>query len=119
MTDESDDVFAKLDYETAKRIAKDGSFPERQRLATRRTTAPELLFFLATDTSPSVRQAVAINPVTPPAAHRMLARDAEDLVRQASPKAWRGYGRTLRSMPEPKCAIRPFRRSNCLRSIMR
>lgn len=69
------------DYETAKKIARSGSYEERTRLAADPALPPELLVFLAADTSESVRHALAQNPRLPSAAVRILAKDATEKVR--------------------------------------
>lgn len=44
-------------------------------------TAPEALYYLATDGSPATRRLVAANPSAPPQANRLLADDKDDDVR--------------------------------------
>ncbi len=70
-----------IDYEAAKQIAQFGSYPERAQLAASPNTAPELLVFLAADSSDSVRQALAQNPALPVAGIKLLARDRIEAVR--------------------------------------
>ena len=70
-----------IDYEAAKRIARQGSYEERAALAADPALPPELLVFLAADSSESVRHALAQNPRLPSAAVRLLARDAVEKVR--------------------------------------
>jgi uncharacterized protein (DUF2336 family) len=70
-----------ITYDAAKHIAKNGSYAERAQLAAEASTPPEILVFLAADTSPSVRAALATNPNLPLHAIKLLASDAEMLVR--------------------------------------
>ncbi|MBL6455853.1 DUF2336 domain-containing protein [Belnapia sp. T6] len=68
-------------YEEAKRLARDGSEPERAALAALTDTRPELLYFLAGDDAASVRKAVAGNAAAPAQADGLLAGDADPAVR--------------------------------------
>ncbi len=65
----------------ATRIARSGSEAERTVLAARPETAPELLYYLASDAAVAVRAAVAANAATPPQADRILAGDEDPRVR--------------------------------------
>ncbi|HTH16753.1 MAG TPA: DUF2336 domain-containing protein, partial [Magnetospirillum sp.] len=49
--------------------------------ADRRDVQPEILYYLAEDSSPDVRRRVARNEVSPPQANLLLANDKDDLVR--------------------------------------
>ena len=69
------------DYETAKRLARDGAVADRAALAALPGAAPELLYFLAADGAALVRAAVAANPAAPAQADRLLAADADPAVR--------------------------------------
>lgn len=68
-------------YAEATRIARVGSEAERAALAAQPGTAPELLYFLASDVAVTVRAAVAANAATPPQADRILAGDDDPRVR--------------------------------------
>ena len=70
-------------YEAAKQVAQYGTFAERAKLAAATDTAPELLVFLAADSSDSVRTALAQNPALPAAGVKLLARDRIEGVRTA------------------------------------
>ncbi|MFT8242597.1 DUF2336 domain-containing protein [Roseomonas sp. BN140053] len=59
-----------------------GDEASRTVVASRRETAPELLFFLANDPARSVRVAVAANLATPAMADRILAQDEDARVRK-------------------------------------
>ncbi|MGE3770245.1 MAG: DUF2336 domain-containing protein [Bdellovibrionales bacterium] len=72
-----------ISYEDAKHIAKNGTYAERAKLAADTSAPPEILVFLAADSSPSVRAALASNPALPIPAVKLLASDAEMLVRLA------------------------------------
>lgn len=65
----------------ATRVARNGSEAERTVLAARPETAPELLYYLASDAAVAVRAAVAANAATPPQADRILAGDDDPRVR--------------------------------------
>lgn len=68
-------------YAAATRIARTGSEADRMALAAQPCTAPELLYFLASDGAIAVRAAVAANAATPPQADRVLAGDEDPRVR--------------------------------------
>jgi hypothetical protein len=72
---------AAIRYAEATRIARAGSEAERAALAAQPGTAPELLYFLASDIAVAVRAAVAANAATPPQADRILAGDDDPRVR--------------------------------------
>ncbi len=76
-----DDAFARLPYESAKRLARHPDAEVRRRLASRRDTPREVLYYLAEDEDAGVRRAVACNPETPVQACVLLARDADRDVR--------------------------------------
>lgn len=67
----------------AMEIARTGSVTERASLAGRNDVPPELLFFLAEDSDPSVRRVVAANVNTPRQADDFLAQDEDEGVRGA------------------------------------
>lgn len=71
---------APLPYEDQKARLESGA-PERERLATRADTRPEILYYLADDADRGVRRAVAANPATPHQADRRLTLDPDDEVR--------------------------------------
>lgn len=70
-----------LDYEKQKQAAQSGNPQERLDLALREDTKPEILYFLAEDTDPSVRRAVAGNVAAPRQANLLLTADADAEVR--------------------------------------
>jgi hypothetical protein len=72
---------AGLDAVQAKRLARNGDTAERGRVARCRSTAPELLYYLAGDPEALVREAVAANAATPAQASRLLAADTDPKVR--------------------------------------
>lgn len=69
--------------ERDKRIAREGDEAARTALAGRADAAPELLYFLAGDTTPGVRAAVAGNQGAPAQADGLLAADQDPAVRAA------------------------------------
>lgn len=73
---------APIPYEESKRLSQGGGVKDRRRVATHTELRPELLYFLAQDSDPSVRAAVAANAATPVQADVLLARDGDDGVRQ-------------------------------------
>jgi uncharacterized protein (DUF2336 family) len=85
------------DYETAKRVASNGSVAEREALARREDVRPELLYFLAEDADARVRRIIAANPVTPVHAGTRLARDRDDEVRCALAER---FGRLMPQLDE-------------------
>lgn len=68
----------KQDEET---ILKQGSENQRLQLAGRANARPEVLYYLADDSSTAVRQAIAKNPTTPIQADDRLTGDVDDDVR--------------------------------------
>ncbi|MEQ8319911.1 MAG: DUF2336 domain-containing protein [Rhodospirillales bacterium] len=70
-----------ITYEDAKAIAQDGDEEARTTLAARQDLVPELLYYLAEDTSIAVRLVVAANPVSPAHADLLLAQDSDEGVR--------------------------------------
>ncbi len=70
-----------LNYEEAKRLARDKDVEVRLKLAQREDLVPEILYYLAEDPSPEVRRAIAKNSTTPRQADLLLSRDADDEVR--------------------------------------
>ncbi|WP_431280587.1 DUF2336 domain-containing protein [Humitalea sp. 24SJ18S-53] len=74
-------MIATLDYETARRVARDGAEMARAVLAADPDARPEMLYFLAADPVPAVRAAVAANPATPAQANRLLGADENEAVR--------------------------------------
>ena len=79
-----------FDYDAGKWIAQKGSWQDRAALAADANAPPELLLFLAADSSQGVRQALAGNPKLPLAAVRLLSRDAAFAVREAVGRALAG-----------------------------
>ena len=74
----------RLDYETAKQLARHLDADVRRQLGAHADTMPEILFFLVADGDGAVRETVARNPHTPQAAHAVLACDDESAVRIAT-----------------------------------
>lgn len=70
-----------LDYDTAKRLAASQDAGDRRLLASRADTQPEILFFLANDTSAEVRREIARNNATPRQADLLLSHDPDEQVR--------------------------------------
>ncbi|OEJ64677.1 hypothetical protein BEN30_00875 [Magnetovibrio blakemorei] len=68
-------------YDEARRLANDKDVKVRLKLAKREDLVPEILYFLAEDTSPEVRRAIAKNISTPRQADLLLSRDDDDGVR--------------------------------------
>lgn len=75
-------VGRKLAYDEAKELARDGDAAVRSHLAGRTDLKPELLYFLAEDSEPSVRRAAALNQALPRQADLMLAGDSDTEVRE-------------------------------------
>jgi uncharacterized protein (DUF2336 family) len=71
-----------LDYEASKRLCVSTHSGDRRHVAQHSSVRPELLYFLAHDTDPSVRAAVAANEATPVQADVILAHDPATSVRE-------------------------------------
>lgn len=71
----------KVSYEEARELAGHADAKVRAELAERPDIKPEILYFLAEDTSVEVRRRVAVNGQTPPQANLLLAGDQDELVR--------------------------------------
>lgn len=71
-----------LSYQESKRLARDKDQSVRVDLAKREDLRPEILYYLAEDSSPEVRCQIAANRKTPSQADLMLARDTDEMVRQ-------------------------------------
>jgi len=71
----------KLSKEDEQTILEKGSDNQRRQLAARRDVRPEVLYFLADDSSPEVRKQIAKNPSTPPQADEKLKDDENAEVR--------------------------------------
>ena len=76
-----DRVKAVLSYAQAKQLARSNDPEDRRRVAQDPEVRPELLYFLARDSSASVRSAVAAHPATPRQADLILALDETPEVR--------------------------------------
>lgn len=72
-----------LGYDEAKALAAHRDEAVRAELAERDDLKPEILYFLAEDTSPAVRRKVAVNAGAPPQANLLLAGDPDDEVRRS------------------------------------
>ena len=72
----------RIDYETAKTLARHLDGEVRRQLANRTDIRPEILVFLAADGHAPVRRALADNPRTPGVAHAVLAQDRDPSVRR-------------------------------------
>jgi len=70
-----------IEYEDAKKLARDKNVKVRLKLAKREDIAPELLYFMVEDPAPEVRRAIAKNPTTPRQADVLLSCDSDDGVR--------------------------------------
>ena len=70
-----------VDYDQAKALARHADPKVRVDLAARTDVKPEILYFLADDSSPDVRRAIAANTAAPRPADLLLARDADAHVR--------------------------------------
>jgi len=71
----------KLSQEDEQQILKEGTDSQRKQLAARKDARPEVLYFLADDSSPEVRRQIAGNPSTPPQADEKLKDDESEEVR--------------------------------------
>jgi len=72
---------ASLSTEEEQKILKTGSERQREQLAAREDVRPEVLYFLAEDSSVAVRRQIAKNPSTPPQADDKLKDDVDQEVR--------------------------------------
>lgn len=70
-----------ITYERAKELARSDDPAIRAALAERADLSPELLYYLAEDTSADVRRAVAINEAAPRQTDMLLAQDVDAEVR--------------------------------------
>lgn len=70
-----------LTAEAEQKILKSGSDDQRQELAARTDARPEVLYYLAEDSSPQIRRAIAQNPATPIQAAEKLTSDEDEGVR--------------------------------------
>jgi len=70
-----------LDYDQAKKLASHKDIEVRKKLAQRKDLPPEILYFLAEDTSSDVRLAIARNVATPRQADLLLSKDEDEEVR--------------------------------------
>ena len=70
-----------ISYEEAKKLARHGDDEARRLLAARKDIEPEILVFLAGDSSADVRRTIAANLATPRQADLVLAKDADEDVR--------------------------------------
>ncbi|MEK7245158.1 MAG: DUF2336 domain-containing protein, partial [Pseudomonadota bacterium] len=70
-----------LDYDKARELARHEDVKVRLALAARADIKPELLYFLAEDSSPEVRRTIAGNAASPMHADLLLARDHDESVR--------------------------------------
>ncbi len=75
-----------LSYEESKALLRDTDPNVRRALACHPETRPEVLYFLAEDSSSAVRLEIAINERTPRQADLLLADDREDEIRTALAK---------------------------------
>ncbi len=71
-----------MTYEDSKRLVRHEDSGVRADLAARSDIRPEILYFLAADSSPEVRRRTAGNVRTPAQADLMLARDSDETVRR-------------------------------------
>ncbi len=71
----------KLGYERARELARHQDVNVRLALAARADLKPEILYYLAEDSSPEVRRAIAGNAAAPMHADLLLARDNDESVR--------------------------------------
>jgi len=70
-----------ITYDETKALARSEDAEQRRALAARGDIEPEILYFLAEDSSPGVRRTLAVNAAAPRHADLLLARDADDAVR--------------------------------------
>tara|TARA_R110000787_G_scaffold16622_39_gene51345 strand:+ start:26534 stop:27820 length:1287 start_codon:yes stop_codon:yes gene_type:complete len=71
-----------MTYEAAKQALVAGSEQARANIAADNSTRPEILYFLARDTSIKVRSALASNTASPAQADQLLSEDSDETVRQ-------------------------------------
>jgi uncharacterized protein (DUF2336 family) len=71
-----------MTYEESKRLVRHEDSGVRADLAARSDIRPEILYFLAADSSPEVRRRTAVNTRTPAQADLILARDSNETVRR-------------------------------------
>lgn len=72
---------APLTYDEAKELAQHQDMTVRKSLAEREDIRPEILYYLAGDSSPEVRKAITRNKITPARAYIDLAQDSNDEIR--------------------------------------
>jgi len=72
---------ANLSQDEEQKILKSGSDSQREQLAARQDVRPEVLYYLADDSSVAVRKQIAKNPATPPQADEKLKDDEDEDVR--------------------------------------
>ncbi len=72
-----------ISYDKAKELAQSDDPAVRAALAERKDLSPELLYFLAEDTSADVRRAVAVNESAPRQTDVLLAHDDDEDVRSS------------------------------------
>ena len=70
-----------LSYEETKQVLESGGQKVRKDIAGREDVQPEVLYYLAADSSSDVRRKIAVNQSTPAQADLVLARDANEDVR--------------------------------------
>ncbi len=75
------EIMDDLTYEQQKEMVQDPDPAIRLQLAGHPSTRPEILYFLAEDSSEDVRRAVAANPATPVQADVLLTEDEKEDVR--------------------------------------
>lgn len=74
------------EYQREKEQARSEDPKIRKKLAAKKSTRPEILYYLAGDSDPEVRRAVALNKMTPSQADVILAKDGAVDVRLALAK---------------------------------
>lgn len=87
----------KISYERAREVLENQENKNKYTLANNHKTEPEILYYLAEDTSSEIRKIVACNPNTPPQANQLLVTDENDEVRQ---ELARKIARILPDLPE-------------------
>ncbi len=68
-------------YQESRKLARHPDVAKRRRLAARTDVRPEILYYLAEDSSALVRREIAVNEATPAHADILLARDGDEAVR--------------------------------------